>query len=340
MRFLRQYLLATLLLGGLYLLTVRWVDPRGQFGGGRFPTVFLNARVIKQDLLRERQATAPVQAVIIGSSRSMLLPPARVEQVTGLRAFNLGVFAATADDYLALYRRATALTPALDLVILGVDPFTLVPGDRHPDLETDWALRSAIDSQATGLLHRLQHEVRVHKETLKFGYLADIGRSLWFARSPPEMRNRFEPDGRMTYPVADRAIAAGRYDFRAEQARCVPEQLAMLERSDSVSAARRALIVQTVREAAGAGHRVVVWLTPSHPDLLAAMTASPRATTQLGAVRDLVEELRGVAGISVFDLHDPVAAGLQPAGWYDCVHMSASDAGRVVELLLGREGTH
>ncbi len=336
MRFLRQFLLSFLGLTALYLAAVRYVDPRGQFGGGRFPTVFLNARVLKLESLKARIAEGPVAAVVLGSSRSMLLSPTVLSQNTGLRSFNLGLFAATAEDYLAAYRRLSELNPELRVVGLGIDPFTFVPGERHPDLEANWELRSTLDTLGSGFLESVRHAVLLHKGSIKFGYAVDLLQSVRLRFRPVEPRNRLWPDGAMTYPRSDREITAGSYDYSLNQAQCVPEQLAMLERSDSVSEGRRTTVSILIREAVAEGRQVVLWLTPSSPDLLAAIQGSPRARRQLAAARGFLREMATRPGVSVLDLSDPVVFSGDPSRWYDCVHMSPADADAVTRLIAAR----
>ena len=100
------------------------VNPDGIFPLHIMPQLSWGGRPLKAEMLKK--VASPPQALILGSSRVMALPPAEVERATGLRTFNAGVEVAKAEDFYVMLRyaiEATHLRPKLLLLGCDVEAF-------------------------------------------------------------------------------------------------------------------------------------------------------------------------------------------------------------------------
>jgi len=119
--FLRTF--AATLVGLLVALAllVRVTDPFAAFGTGLVPPIVSADRDYKAALYRSR--TPPPEVVLLGSSRIKTLRPGCVSALTGRPAFNFGVNAGVAEDFLAIFRFMRS-QPRFEVreILLGAEP--------------------------------------------------------------------------------------------------------------------------------------------------------------------------------------------------------------------------
>ncbi|WP_216327536.1 hypothetical protein [Deinococcus aestuarii] len=320
------------LLGGL----LWYVDPRGQFGGGRFPTVTLDARRQKMDLFRAFEEQAPVQGLILGSSRSMKLDPAVFSERTGLRFFNFTVDAAKAEDYLAIYRWAKAQGAPIRRVMLGLDvealhnDNALFTNFRHnPDLR-----RMLSAEQGGAALVGVEANVSRFKDMFTVEYLRDTFKVV-AARARSEQKvpfMQFTANGYLHYPGRERQRAAGTFDLTQEVSACLPSYLNIYGGMQSLSPQRWGYLETLVREVQADGGQVEIWISPLHPATTELLANQTRYTQLLGQTRAALASLGRRTGVTVRDYASPERFGSNAQDWYDCAHID----NRGAELLSRR----
>jgi hypothetical protein len=90
-------------LGAIALLNLV-VNPLGYYPVSFFHPLTWSTRQIKASLMI---SSPPVEALILGSSRTMSLSPAEIQRLSGHRAFNASVDSARVEDDLAIFRFAS-----------------------------------------------------------------------------------------------------------------------------------------------------------------------------------------------------------------------------------------
>jgi hypothetical protein len=124
---------AALLLAASAALNVV-VNPFDIYESRWFEPIVLSTRRTKLTLYRERRP--PPDVLLLGSSRSMTVDPAYIEERTARHAFNAAMHGAAARDYLAFARCLTAEAgfPRVVVVGLGVEQFRgYFPAVEHHD---------------------------------------------------------------------------------------------------------------------------------------------------------------------------------------------------------------
>lgn len=328
-----------LALGGL----LWWVDPRGEFGGERFPSVTLDARRQKMALFRAYQREAPVEALVLGSSRSMKIDPRRLEAVTGRRTFNFTVDADRAEGYLALYRWARAQGAPIRQVYLGLDVEALHNDDEmFANFRHNAELRRMLEPGTGGRWGTsLRAQVDRIRNLYTTAYLRDTARAVLAAAQPqgrvPMMT--FAADGYLHYPRWEQARQAGTFVLDREIGACVPGYLNIFREMRGLSPRRWGYVETLVREVREGGGEVVLWISPLHPSTSATLGRHTRYAALLAQTRTALRALAAQPGVSVRDYSSPDRFGSTPEEWYDCAHIDERGAERLATLLL-REAGH
>src|SRR5947209_1539844 len=123
--FFRIFLAWTFGIVLVYCVLLSVIDPWRHFGGHWFPQIVPVPVHEKLPLFARYQQTAPVTGLILGSSRSMILPPAALDRLTGLRFFNAGVFGGLPEDHLAVYRLLFEQGARPTVLFLGLEDVSL-----------------------------------------------------------------------------------------------------------------------------------------------------------------------------------------------------------------------
>ena len=316
---------------------VRITDPLAVFGTGLLPPVVSADRDYKATLYRSAEPRPGV--VVLGSSRVKTLRPACIESLTGEPAFNFGVNAGVAEDYVAILRFMLA-EPRFGVreILLGADPeaFTGEPGAGRA-LHTSrilsrYAPPSAVGTRsvpATGLADLLAWEnIAAAVRSLRRQYLPE-------AELPQEA---IASDGWQTHPRWDAELAARDFPQGERVRESVAAVRARYRRELRLSPSRLLLLARLLQEAREAGVKVTAFIPPLHPDLERSLDAGslPSLTAEMvGVLRDA--ERRGLLRY----VHTSGVPGYSsdPSLYYDAVHMMAGNGDRLLTWLYrgGRE---
>jgi hypothetical protein len=344
-----KFLAAFLVCAGLFALAyggaVRWVDPRGEFGGRRFPVVELDARAEKMRLFRAFHEATPPAGLILGSSRSMKLRPRALEEAAGAPFFNFAVDNARAEDYLAIYRWVRQQGVDLRYLVIGLDVEALHDDDRpdpglvrNPELvqalsrsglELPLALENA---SRPGLVGRLKQQ----KAAFRVEYASDAVRSLrlfWRPADRPLPLLEFEDDGYLRYRRWEEQRAAGTFRFDEDLERCLTKYLGRFDGMSRLSERRRGYLRGVVEEAHGDGARVLVWITALHRRTEQYLEARTSYASLLQDTRAYQEAIAREDGVAVYDFSRPDGNVPGGSGWYDCAHIDEAVADRLADAL-------
>jgi hypothetical protein len=345
MRFLSVFLAATALFAAAYAGLVRGIDPRGDFGGGAFPVVGLDARADKMRLFRAYAAEAPPRGLILGSSRAMKVSPSTLQEATGRRFFNFAVDNARAEDYLAIYRWVRRQGVRLELLVVGLDVEALHDDDRpEPGLLRARDLVDALGEARPaepGLLaplrsFRAARAVKTYKSTFTFEYAADMLQSVRFRLHPgsaPVPMMAFEPDGYLRYRRWEMERAAGSFRFERDLDRCLAKSVGRFEHMTALSERRREHLRRLLEEAESDGTRTIVFISSLHPLTARHLEARTRYADLLAATRRYAQELSSRHVTADYDFSDPERYGGTDSGFYDCLHVDESNAQRMIAAL-------
>jgi hypothetical protein len=344
-KFLAAFFVALAAFAVVYGGAMRWVDPRGEFGGGRFPVVELDARAEKMRLFRAfREATAPA-GLILGSSRSMKLRPRALAEAAGAPFFNFAVDNARAEDYLAIYRWVRQQGVAVRYLVIGLDVEALHDDDRpDPGLVRNGELVQALlrpglpvpgaslGVTRPGLVRRLKQE----KATFRIEYVEDAARALrlfWRPAERPTPLMEFERDGYLRYRRWEVQRAAGTFRFDEDMERCLAKYLGRFDHMRRLSESRRAYLREVVEEAHGDGARVLVWITALHRQTEQYLEQRTAYAALLQDTRAYQEAIAREDGVVPYDFSRPPGEPGGGSGWYDCAHIDEAVADRVARSL-------
>ena len=319
------------LLAALALLV--WVtDPLAAFGTGLVPPIVSADRDYKAALYRAR--TPRPEVVLLGSSRIKALRPGCVSALTGRPAFNFGVNAGVAEDFLAIFRFMRSRPDfTVREILLGAEPEAFT-GD--PSFG-----RALAQSRALGpfVSKGGSDPDRLWSDLLSQASALAAVRSVWHygfdrGKLPQE---ELEPDGFQTHPLWDDEIRGGRF----------PQQSVVLASSHAVrsrylagahlSPGRVAQLHELLEEAQAAGVQVRAFVPPVHPALTrdAAGTALPGLTAELvGYLRSAEREglVKYVETRSLSDFHGDSTL------YYDAIHMTPANADRLLTAVYSGRG--
>ncbi len=345
MKFLAGFMAALAALALLYLGAIRWVDPRGEFGGGRFPVVEMDARAEKMRLFRaSREAAAPV-GLILGSSRAMKLRPQTLAAAAGAPFFNFAVDNARAEDYLAIYRWVRQQGVPVRFLVIGLDVEALHDDDKpDPGLVRNDELIQALlrgGMPEPGILAGMTRPgplrlLKKYKGTFRIEYVNDAVRSLrlfWRPADRPLPLLEFEPDGYLRYRRWEVQRAAGTFRFDEDMERCLAKYLGRFDHMNRLSERRRAYLREVVEEAHGEGARVLVWITALHRQTEQYLEARTSYASLLQATRAYEEAIAREDDVVTYDFSRPESYQGTVSGWYDCAHIDEANADRVAESL-------
>ena len=307
-------------------------DPLAAHGTGWFAPLVPNDRDTKVSAFL--RAPVPPKAIILGSSRVMMLPPVCMAQLTGQPAFNLGFNSARAEDYEAAFRFAAARGPVTHVVI-GLDPEALhdtVPTDDRllhsrtlapyldPDVRLPW-WSSMYASAADALsLETVSGSVRV----LRFALLG--GR--------PAPAYEFAEDGLIQHTTHERLVREGRFDLAAAIRASVVEYTSRYAGFGRLSPERVQRFERFLREARQAGARVDAFIPPLHPDLVAAL----RSTSVDARTADTVALLSGyeAQGLLRFTRVERLDQfGGDPLAFSDGAHLTTPNGLKLLAAVYG-----
>lgn len=325
-RFLSTFALTLAALAILLCSLVTVTDPHRYFFGGPFRQIWPNSRRDKITLFRKYSSQGKVTGLIMGSSRCAMQLPEQADSDTGLRFFNASVYNVVPDDYLALYRLFREIQGAPPkMLIVGIDSVILGSGaEISEELAANYALMSRLDRNVTVP----GHFARLYGYYFRLQTFTDLGVSLRTLQWTRALRPMFAEDGH--------SLAAGnpRRELAYGLGPGLKTFVAEYREFEGVSPRRADRLRTLTREAAADGVRVVLWLTPLHPGLRAAIDRLPNIPRAEREARETVSSIGAQYGARVVDLSDPASFGGEPSTWLDPIHVSATDARKEMDRLL------
>ncbi len=310
-------------------LLVRLTDPLAAFGSGILPPVVSADRDYKASLYRS--AARRPEVIVLGSSRVKTLRPACITGLTGRAAFNFGVNAGVAEDFVAILRFVRSDSAgAVREILLGADPeaFTGEPGAGRALQASRMLGRHAPVPLATASVSNPSAADYLTLESVAAAF-----RSLRRALIPsPELpQEALASDGWQTHPRWDAELAAGTFPHRERIASSVASVGARYRRDLALSPARLALLERFLQEARDGALRVTAFIPPVHP----ALTASPAAPS-LGPMTAAMDSvLRDAERRGLVHYVAPERLATDPALYYDAVHMMAANGDAVLGAVYG-----
>jgi len=324
--FLRTFALTFIgllaVIGSLVALT----DPHAVLGTGVVPPIVSADRDYKATLYRSRRPRPEI--VVLGSSRIKTVRPECVTTLTGRPAFNFGVNAGVAEDFLAIFRfMRSAPDFQVRQVLLGAEPEAFIGGVATRSLAQSRAL-APFASPAPA------DPERRWSDLLSEASLRAALRSAWhygFDRQalPQEA---LRPDGLQVRPLWDEEIRTGRFQQHSvvlNTSRAIRERY---RESTRLSAGRLSQLGQLLREAREAGVIVTVFVPPVHP----ALSREAAGTSFQQLTEELVQVLRKAQKEGLLQYVETRSlkrfAGDSMA-YYDAIHMTAGNADRLLTSL-------
>ncbi len=329
------FLAVTLVLGASTIATNVVVNPFGKYPWRVLPPVIETARTEKSAAL---SATAPKpQALILGSSRTMKLAPSDIREQTGLTTYNASVHSARAEDLLAFYRLAERLDgPPLKLLVIGLDVEA-----AHNTVQPDARLLNN-----KRLLAELADQDIERSSLAAFG--EDLGwptlrASISSLRVSPADRwaessqTTFNSAGFVTYGRDEKLKSENIFNLPKRIASSKQEYVARFRGFDQLDAVRLGRLEALFEAASSRGTRVVVFLTPLHPELLAHLQAT-NLVARLNDLRNWLHTFCATKKIVAYDATDPNRFGADLHGFFDGAHADRNNMRKLSHVLLELDG--
>jgi hypothetical protein len=308
------------------------VNPLDLYPPRIFEPAVRSSRVTKMRLLT-RQDRGRLEAIVLGSSRSMQLAPSTIAALTGRRAFNFATDSAMAEDYYANLRwlvEDAGVTPSLLIVGADVEAF-------HERAEPDERLL-AIAALSKYLQHgergtagagRLRRLISAQQTRTTVNVLARAG----LGRPAPVVWH-FEDDGYLRYDDLERERAAGAFALDKHIQTSVTEYRARFAGFSALSERRKAYFTATLAYARSKNIAVIVFLTPLHPVVIRALEAQGYEALASAAAAFLADAARA-SGATFVDLSTIDRFGGDPQAFWDGGHMDPHNMDRLTQRLLG-----
>ena len=321
----------------LYALFVGTVNPLGTLWGDRFPRATLTTRHTKTKLFAAWQREAPVEGLIVGASRSLVLPPRAFSEATGFRFFNYALAAGTLEDIPVVLKIMDERHVSLRELVLGVDVQMLTRYAPAHELLTDWEFAPRYERKSPSAAWKIRHAAALARETLTPLFVKAVGTSIMAAVTHKEPLYRFHEDGLVDYASRERIVAAGKYPREAMIKKCTSVVLDSLLVQYPYDPRRIAMLDSILARARAEHIRVTMWLTPDHPDLVAGVARHPGLDAWVRGIPDSLGRIAATYGASFVNLHTIDTFGGDPNDYYDCAHFGRKNAAKVTERLLALE---
>lgn len=308
------------------------VDPRGEFPGERYRPLVLDVPSAK---LRLYEEAAPADALVLGSSRGMPLPPDALPEERG---FNFALLGGSLRDDRLAYDAAVRIGGPPQRLVIALDSFQLM----RPPEAGEWSvvLDSASAPRYLGEPVPWTESLRALPSTLSASYARDVAKVLWYTHASgyPEGANAFRDDGLGLRPSVDAEIAAGTYDLDQAFERNWERYLGQiyLPGAEELPGAAQGLadLVETAR---GDGAEVDVVLMPFWHGALERFEGNAEFARFQERAREVAVASCG-PGVHVFDYTEVHAFGGLPDGFYDGYHVTPENGALLLEAVAARRG--
>ena len=307
------------------------VNPYAQYPSRFVEPLVQTSRATKVEYL-SGYAEAP-QGLLLGSSRVLKYEPQYLAKKFQVRSFfNAGVNYAKPEDHLAMlrfYRDRFGKMPGTVVIGLDVHGF-------NDSLTTDARLlnnRNLVQqiSDVVPFKDRFQgvKELVSWKQTTSS--LSAIRKSIRAKEESPH--EWFQPDGLIVYDKREREIAEGSYDFESAIDYSKREYKQLYSGYQKLSRRRIACFQKTVETCREAGTRVVVLLTPMHPELVDYLAESTTYFDRRAELVELLQDQSGQGEFAFLDLSDLDKFGGSPERFVDGIHPLESNTRLIIDQL-------
>ncbi|MEA2553809.1 MAG: hypothetical protein QOJ65_1985 [Fimbriimonadaceae bacterium] len=339
LKFVGVFAITFLILLVGYLALYRLVDPRSEYGTGVFPAPLANARVTKQSLFKEYNAGHKVDALILGSSRSMPFSADIADRVSGHSFFNFSVESAMAEDYLAVYRWARQQGIQPKIIVVGLDVEAL-----HPFLKTDDrlvgspTLYEALTGHQ-GVLANVGYALSRTSDKLTIQNAQALLKGIQLKLRPSAQTEIVQADGHDEYPAYEAQVRAGTFNLERGISTTLPWYANQYKDMSRLSKERKGRVAQLVREAVTDGVEVILWIPPLHPRTVKKLGESTPYSARLRETIEFAQELASAfpGKVHAYDLSSPDKFGGDDTDWRDGAHMNNANAERALRKLLSRD---
>jgi hypothetical protein len=335
MKFFVTFFATFLVLTISYLAIYQIVDPRGEFQTGKFPQPLANARISKQSSFRTYHSEAPVQGLILGSSRSMPLEPRVAEAVTGHRFFNFSVENAKAEDYLAIYRWVKSQGVQPKHLIIGLDVEAL-----HSDDQLDERLTGSPELHRALLRKTGQPSVLESADTrlnqagtaLTIQSAIAVSKGVALKVRPVRQADVVQADGHTDYPIYKEKKAEGSWDLERMIGAIIPTYVSQFKGMQGLSEERKRRLAELLAEAAQDGAAVDLWIPPLHSKTVDALKDTPYEQRK-AEVFAYAQEIAAKYGARVYDFSRAANFGGSDTDFRDGAHMDHVNAEKVLRAI-------
>jgi hypothetical protein len=329
--FVAGFVAAVLIVLGASGLVNYLVNPYGLYPSAAWPPYSWNLRQAKLDRLQDA-ATAP-EVLFLGSSRAFGLRPQRVAERCGLSAYNASVPSGRLIDHLSLFKAALTRRDA-ERIRVAVLQLDLGSFWRDVDIPlelraTPSLLRYASGDAPAAASQWLEDVMRV----VSSAQLLDSIRSVRQHRAGQPPNLMMDGDGVVHFASREDAMAHGRYDVQAAIAEEIPYEEELFREGHRVADVQIERFRAIAAAARAAGVKLVVWLSPVHPALIDVLRPLGW-DQQRRLVVALLERLQQEERFELYDLSTIDRFGGGTNGFLNATHVTASNADRIVDVLL------
>ncbi|MCA9169885.1 MAG: hypothetical protein KDB23_19555 [Planctomycetales bacterium] len=310
------------------------VNPYAQYPTHWFEPVVQRSRAEKVRMLTA--LPRPPAGLILGSSRVLKIEPDYLQQLTGRTFFNAGTNYGRVEDIVAfvrLYEAKFGQSP--QTLVVGLDLAGFSPAAKvDPRLLNEPVLVAQVPE-----VKRLPGYRQRWQELLSWSQTTNAARCLLksfksAAPSPPS--ESYRADGLLQYHEREAAIAAGSYDFPAALDYNKHEYVALLGQMEDLSAERLLMWNELAQQCHKNRVQLLVFLTPSHPDLARELSVKTRNDELRRRLADELQHCGDAYGYHFVDLSDISSFDGDASQFVDGVHPLESNTRRMMNRLWQR----
>jgi hypothetical protein len=310
-----------------------FVDPLDLYGFNFLPPIEFNRYEKKVQLLEA--LPQPPQALILGSSRAETFDPQMVEEITGLRCFNMSQPAARIETVTAALKIALLdRHDPIQLVIVEADPQYFHPGQWiSPQARFAPEYVKYLDSDSTIpiLKERITRLMTIEQTRSS---LVSIRRAIFPGKKPPRLEYR--ADGMGMFPEYEEEQRNGTYDLKKVLDKRIvfyPENSLGLSTFTGLSDAGKKKWEAFLSLCTANHIRVIAYMPPVHPrlwNLLEKLKADWIYTETDQYLKQSVESVGG----TYMDCTHIGSFGGNPNDFRDEVHIGPEMTVKLLEHLL------
>ncbi|HTA31598.1 MAG TPA: hypothetical protein VK731_13985, partial [Candidatus Cybelea sp.] len=226
-----------------------------------------------------------------------------------------------------LFRKIQSVPPRM--LVLGIDTVLLGSGAGiSEDLDANYPLSSQLDPHLTVPWHF----AKLYAHYLRLQTFFDLRTSIqnWMSPMPP--LDIYFPDGHLEARSPEDPLNEG---LQAALGNGMEPILVKYREFNAISGVRVERLRALLEEASADHVDILLWITPVHPALRAAIDRLPATPIAEQRARRIVQDMAPRFRARVVDLSSPESFGGDPTTWLDAVHVSPADARRELNQLLG-----